>query len=226
MARKDMKLLFIVTSCAMTDSSLAFKGTSVRSFYTGEQRAAQTINTLNNLRSFGSDSDIILVDVSADKVQTFQDYADNNRNFKYVHLADIDPLAAKISRTHPSKSHCEANQLVAIFKNFKKDIRAYDYVIKISARYQIVEDSFNFDYFNDKNKNKFIFKTLKSWSGEQINHIKHLCPYDFIQNDTMTRLATVFYAVGKEKISQWEYLMALCCQYSQENSSMYYLDIE
>jgi len=221
-----VKKLWLVTSCALLDKNTPFKGTATRSFYTNEQRIEQTLETLKSVQVLDSAADIMLLDTSANKIQEFLDFAQRNPNVYYIHLADLSADAALISRTHTSKSHCEANMLVELFKHYRKQILDYDFVIKISARYQFDKNYFNLDYFNDINLDKFLSLKEINYPRQQAQHMENLRPYNFLYDDRVRGLKTVAYGVGKKKLIQWEYLMALCCQYTKETSSMYWLDIE
>lgn len=157
-----MKLAFLVSSAINLDETInqGFSYSKNRSFFSSEERFRQTQYTINSINLVCPESTIYLYDNSLN----FQEYAEKLsyvNNLKFISLERLDPMASAITRSHPSKGYCEALGTEVFFKNFIEELDQYDFVTKISGRY--FYSTFDTRFFNQENKNKFLFKQFRNW---------------------------------------------------------------
>ena len=139
-----MKHAFVVTSSIEIDPSKNFKGVTKRTVFSTKERLDQTIGTLLNISEKDPTATIYLIDssksyfVELDNLQL--------KNFHYVRLEQLNSIIANRVRTHTSKSHCECLMILEFLKNYKKELRNYDFITKICARY-ILKENFSIDQF-------------------------------------------------------------------------------
>lgn len=219
-----MKKAFIVTSSIELDPTKNFKGTKHRTIFSTQDRLTQTLKTLQNISEKDFESDIYFVDSS---VTFFPEiYNLNLPNLKYVQIEQLNSNLAHIVRTYMSKSHCECLMLLEFFKHFKQQLREYDFITKICARYWF-DDTFNTDIFSLENLDKFFLKKEMKWSGPHIDFLtpEQLNP-DLIVDGVLTGTYTVAHAFGKYKLDQYEALMIACAHASTEHSKYFHQDVE
>lgn len=219
-----MKRLFLITSCAVVEPADPFKGTPVRSFFNDEQRIDQTLETVYNCKMIDPVAEILLADISRNKILPFEFL--KTKTVHYCHLESIDSESAHIARTHTNKSHCEARMLLSVFQHFKDWLSNFDIITKVSGRYQLEQKLYNPDDLDSINH--LYFTKKMAWPVAECLHMKHLSPFKIEDEDgTVCSLRTTAYAVGKNKFLVWEYLMGLLCEFTKSRtSSMYCLDVE
>lgn len=220
-----MKTAFIVTSSIELDPTKNFKGTKHRTIFSTEDRLSQTFKTLQSIAFHDPAADIFFLDSS---VSHFPEI--NNLNLPnpihYVQLENLNPSLAHIVRTYISKSHCECIMLLEFFKHYKQQLRSYDFITKICARYWF-DDTFSTTVFSEENLDKFFLKREMSWSGPHIDFLtpEQLNP-DLIVDGVLTGTYTVAHAFGKHKLDQYEALMTVCAHASTEHSKYFHQDVE
>jgi len=217
-----VKRAFIVTSSLEVDPTKNFKGTSVRSVFTTDQRLEQTKSTLQNLYQLDPMADVILVDSSP---TTFENEL-KAPNLKYIQLEQTNPKIAEVIRTHSNKSHCECLMLLDLLRNFKSTLKSYDFLIKFSGRYLIEKETYSTYIYNTSYLNKYFFKKPMDWDHTQFDHMRDAYPEEMIVDNRLRGHYTVAYGFGNQKIDHFEALMALCAFYTDLESKMYDLDIE
>lgn len=219
-----MKDCFIVTSCIGTSKDSSFKGTNTRSFFSDDERLDQTIFALRVISQRNPNSKIFLVDASEQEFAEIFSY--NIPNLSYIRLELLNPTVANVIRTHSSKSHCECLILLEFLRYFKKELKEYDFVTKMSGRY-LYRHGNHSRFFIPENRNKFFFKEQLVWGGGTIDTFSDtVIPKEILIEEKIHGFPTVMYGVGIEKIDVFESLISACAFASTENSKLYYVDIE
>lgn len=219
-----MKHAFFVTSSIELDPEKNFKGTRKRTVFTTEDRLAQTINTLNNLRQQDPDAVIYMIDSSVTRFEEIDRL--NIPNLHYVQLEYLNPRVATIVRSHSSKSHCECIMILEFFKHFKKELEKYDFITKICGRYWF-QEGFDKSIFTPDNIDKFFMKKEMIWADQHIDFLtEEQLPKDLLVNGELHGLYTVAHAIGREKLSQYEAIMAASAAVSEEYGKYYHSEVE
>ena len=128
-----MKDCIIITSIVEITNA-PFSYSNVRSVYSHEERFNQTIETIESIRKYLPDVDIILVECSPES-----DYMTHLK-----HKVDIflNTYPDDIIRNGYNKGVCEANLMLHIFN--KIDLTCYRNIFKMTGRYVLTEN-FNKD---------------------------------------------------------------------------------
>jgi len=149
-----MRKLIIVGSVIQTRKDVPLTYSPTRTAFSDEERLRHTVYAISALRDRHPDTDIVLVDASDDPKDYRQIFA--FLNVVYVWLQDISIEAANIVRTQPNKSVCEVLLLNTYIKANKAKIKTYDYVIKGTGRYSLM--NFDNSLFTPENTDKIFFK--------------------------------------------------------------------
>ena len=219
-----MKHAFFVTSSIELDPSKSFKGVPKRTVFTTEERLEHTILTLKNLKERDSAASIYFIDSSI----THFDELDklNLDNFYYIQLENLNPVVANIVRTYTSKSYCECLMILEFFKHYKKELFKFDFITKICGRYTL-SDNYSTAVFKPWLKNKFFMKKELEWADEHINFLnEQALPRDLLVNNKLYGFYTVAHAFGRDKIDQYEAIMAASAQMQMEHGKYYHQDVE
>jgi hypothetical protein len=121
-----------------------------RSVFSTEQRLEQTKGTVESIQKLFPTDRIVIADTSNDSFQSEFDV-------EYVHLKDVyDIDTYTLITTHPHKCICESTLLNTYMTKFENELRKYDFVVKVTGRYQVenIDDS----VFAEENQNKIFFK--------------------------------------------------------------------
>jgi len=167
-----MKNLIIVTSVINTPDK-PFSYTNTRSVFTREERFEQTKITIDSIRRFIPDCEILLVDCT-DFNEEEKKYFANNCDY-VLNLwddKDIHPKIFGISKAL-GEGTLTINALKYIFDNNFK----FDNLFKISGRY-LLNDKFNYQMFDN---DKIIFKPI---NGDTSNIATSLykIPYKYLND--------------------------------------------
>lgn len=168
---KDSKALgacFIITSC-IYPCSRPLSYIATRSIYSPEERLEQTYRTIQSIRKYCANADIILIDNGN------RDPGDNLRNkvdaFYYVG----DRLIFRKAANSRYKSLGESTMLLYATTKVKA---SYEHIFKISGRY-VLNDHFDAERFP---KDAFAFYHLT-------NHDENILGYhDYVRGTHSTRL--------------------------------------
>lgn len=219
-----MKDCFVVTSCIGTSKNSSFKGTNTRSFFSDAERLDQTIFSLRVISQRNPNSKIFLVDASEQEFPEIFSY--NIPNLSYIRLELLNPVMANVIRTHSSKSHCECLILLEFLRYFKKELKEYDFVTKVSGRY-LYRHGDHSRFFIPANRNKFFFKEELVWGGPAIDTFSEsIIPKEILIEEKIHGFPTVMYGFGIEKLDVFEAVINACAFASTEHSNLYYVDIE
>ena len=195
-----MNKIFVVGSSIQTsDARLTYS--PVRTVFTPEERFRHTIFTINSIHNAFPGSKIVIVD-SSDEYQEYLVLLQHLRSYvEFIPLKELSGEAQQIVNTHPNKSLCESLLLNTYYKQYKKELETYDYVIKGCGRY------FHFDFtdalFTPENRDKIFFKKPlqfewnPSWDYRFIDLRKE-------QGDNKLRqYCTVLYAFGSMHLDKF-----------------------
>jgi hypothetical protein len=217
-----MKHAFFITSSIELNPDLKFKGTGKRTVFSTRDRLDQTIHTLRICSQLSPDSSIFLIDSSPTHFAELYQVP----NLNYFRLDNFNTTIANVVRSYSNKSYCECIMILEFFKHHKETLKQFDFVTKLCGRY-FFDETFNLDYYTEKNSNKFFFKNTMTWSGKHIDFLtEEQLPRDLIVNGELTGTYTVAHGFHKDKIDQYEALMFACAQSSMENIKFYYQDVE
>lgn len=191
------KIIIVGSSIQAREGKFTYSNT--RSKFDNEERFRQTFFTINSLKNCQPDAKIVIVDSSDNYIEYFSQF-NVVPNVQYVPLKDLSYTAFEEVNTHLNKSYCESLLLNTYYKHFKKELLAYDYIIKATGRYFY----FDFDntHFNLANTDKIMFKKYlrfnwsDSWRYSFIDRRE-------IQNDNLLRqYCTVLYAFASQHLEK------------------------
>lgn len=139
--KTQMKICFIITSVVYpSEEKLSY--TDIRSVYTAKERYAQTIETIESIRSKCEHAHIVLVDAGIEN-PAFENYVD-----EFYYIGDIPEIRSSVDS--PNKSLGEAKMLLHIIDK----IGSFDFIFKLSGRYWLNDEfdltNFDFNLFNFK----------------------------------------------------------------------------
>lgn len=122
-----------------------------RSIFSANERLQHTKSTVASIRKDHPTDKIVIVDSSNTSYKNQLDGVD------YIHLKDIcDDQTYNIVTTHPHKCICESTLLNTYCSVYEKFIHEFNFVIKVTGRYQI--GNINNAIFSKENLNKIFFK--------------------------------------------------------------------
>ena len=219
-----MRHAFFVTSSIELDPNKNFKGTRKRTVFTTQDRLEHTILTLRNLQEQDPTAPIYMIDSSVTKFNELNQLG--IPNFHYIQLQELNPVVADIVRSHTSKSHCECLMILEFFKHYKKELEQYDFITKICGRYWFYQ-GFSKDLYTPENTNKYFMKQEMIWANEHIDFLSEIqLPRDMLVDNRLHGLYTVAHGIGREKLSQYEAIMAASAAASEEYGKYYHQDVE
>lgn len=194
-----MKKAVIITSSIDVDNNYELTYSHKRSHFNSEERLRQTTYTVASIDSrFDKKTKIFLIDTSPD-CTALRIGLSYQQNLEVISVKETFPEIYDIVRTHANKSHCESTLLYKLISYKFSELSSYDYVFKLSGRY-FIDSSFNFDFINESNLDKFLFKNplsfdwIDSWPLEIIDRRAAQ------NNNKLYQYSSVFYGVGKEKL--------------------------
>jgi hypothetical protein len=211
--------LFIIPSTIQARKGI-FTYSNTRSVFSTEERLRQTIFTINSIQNAYPDGKIVLID-SSDISQELKKEFSHISNLEFVALKELDAYATEIINSHPNKSLCECLMMNTYYKNFKQDIKRYDYVIKTCGRY------FYFDFtnhFTTENKNKIFFKKPLNFKWDN-NWNYHFVDLRNEKNDKLLQYCTVLFAFGSEHLEKFIDINDATIHFLKQSSMSHY-DIE
>lgn len=190
------KLFYITSTIQPRDAELTYSKT--RSVFTTEERFRQTIGSITSIHNADPNAQIILLD-SSDECEELLSKFNFIPNLTVIPLNKLDSGITDTVNSHRNKTLCECLMTNTFFKHYKKYIKDFDYVVKLSGRYNI----FNFtNYFTEENKTKLFFKRPLSfkWNDDW--------RYNFIDlrhaqgNDQLMQYCTVLFAFGAQNLEK------------------------
>jgi hypothetical protein len=136
---KNNKIGVIITSVIKcSEKPLSYSDT--RSIFTKEERLEQTIKTIESIRNFIPNSEIILIELG-------KEYSENNKIKKIVDQY-IDFSKDKMVRFFVDSRYKGLGEVFGILKGINYIKNNYDFYIKISGRY-ILTKNIPENFYND-----------------------------------------------------------------------------
>tara|TARA_R110002050_G_scaffold219651_2_gene355518 strand:+ start:1186 stop:1968 length:783 start_codon:yes stop_codon:yes gene_type:complete len=136
-----------------------------RSHQSREERARQTVLSLNSIFCNHPNAKVFLIDSSLDLTdQQVQEWCHpggiynflQNHNIEIIKLCDIDRDVCIKINTHINKSYCEALIYDKFLEHYESKLADYDHIIKISGRYSLTHNCKDILI----NKNQVSFKSF------------------------------------------------------------------
>jgi len=157
-----MKKAFIITSAIEINNNNPLTYSTVRSYFSNEERLRQTIMTVAALDSASnSDTTIYLLDTS-ENWQQYRDQLAYQKNLKFISIKEEFPEIFETVTTHPQKSYCECLSMSTFMRKYQKELFENDYIFKISGRY-FIDSTFDTVLFNKYNTDKIFYKQPIKW---------------------------------------------------------------
>ena len=189
-----MKKLFLVTSCINVDNRYPLTYSDRRSFFDASERLRQTIFTVNSIISRTPDADIWLIDTS----ENWPEYAVFFQGYpqvKFLPFRQEFPDVYEQVTQHPNKSLCECLLLSSVMLKMYREMAAFDYVFKLTARY-FINDSFDLSVL-ENTPDKIFYKRPLGYEWD------HGWNYDIVDrraeqgNNLLYQYSTVLHAWGR-----------------------------
>lgn len=194
-----MNNVFVISSSIQT-TQLPLTYSLKRTVFSAEERFRQTVFTINSIHSAFPNAKIVLVD-SSDEYQEYLTYTKYFPNVEFVPLKELSIEAFKIVNSHPNKSLCECLLYNTYYRQYKKHLKEYDYIIKGCGRYFYWQ--FNDSLFTEENKDKMFFKRPlefewnDTWKYSMIDRRKEQ------MDNKLRQYCTVLYAYGASHIDKF-----------------------
>jgi len=199
-----------------------FTYSKTRSVFSSEERFQQTIFTINSIQTSLPNSKVVLIDSSDEYKQYYNTFKHFN-NFEYVPLKELSRSSFEIVNTHLNKSLCESLILNSYFKEEKKTIKAYDYVLKGCGRYFYF--NLNEKYFDNKNVDKIFFKYPLSFEWNNSWNYSFIDMRNSQNDNKIYQYCTVLYAFGSMHLEKFIDINNACIHLLNQKSMLNY-DIE
>lgn len=129
-----MKRAIVIGSSIEIDNNFDFNNLGTRSYFSTEERARQTMFTLNSIKSHFPNDEVYLVDSSGINLKKYLKYP-TIEGINLISIQDIDEDIAYTIRTHHNKSYCEALLLKTFFNSYEQELNKFDFIIKTTGRY-------------------------------------------------------------------------------------------
>jgi len=194
-----IKKLFIITS-TIEPSDIGLTYSKVRSIFSPDERFRQTVGTITSIHNAHPDAKIVLLDSSND-TNGLLNHLRFMPNLNVVSLKNINSEIAEIVNTNRNKSLCECLMTNTYLKQYKKYVNEFDFIIKVSGRYNL----FNFtDYFTEENKNKIFFKkpSCFKWGNDWDWRFHHVDLRHSQQDDYLRQYCTVLFSFATNHLDK------------------------
>jgi hypothetical protein len=187
-----MKKAFIVTSAIEVDVNYP-----VQSYFSNEERFRHTMTTIATL-DLRSDSDtvIYLLDIS-ENWNIYQEFLFYQKNLKFISIKEQFPDLYNKVITHPHKGHCECLIMSSFLREYKDELKQFDFIIKLSGRY-FIDSSFDVSIFNKYNTDKIFYKEPQCFEWND------LWQYDLVDNrqeqgdNSLRQYSPIIYGWGRK----------------------------
>jgi hypothetical protein len=216
-----MRKLIIVGSIIQTRKNAPLTYSPTRTAFSDEERLRHTVYSISALRDRHPDTDIVLVDASDDPKDYRQIFA--FLNVVYVWLQDISTETANIVRTHPNKSVCEVLLLNTYIKANKAKIKTYDYIIKGTGRYSLM--NFDNSLFTPENTDKIFFKKPFEYEWNDAWRYSFVDKRSEQGDNKLRQYCTVVFGFGIEHLDKFIDMFDVIGDLLQ-NDAMKHYDIE
>ena len=172
-----------------------------RTAFSAEERFTHTIFTINSIHNAFPGSKIVLVEAS----ENYQKYIPQLYHLRsYVEVVPLKELSAEahlIVNTHANKSLCESLLLNTYFKQYKKELQNYDYIIKGCGRY--FHFDFNDSLFTPENVDKIFFKKPLNFEWNDSWRYQFIDLRNERNDNRLFQYCTVLYAFGSMHLDKF-----------------------
>jgi hypothetical protein len=193
-----MNNIFVVTSSIETKNA-PLTYSSIRTIFSAEERFRQTLFTINSIRNSFPSSKIVIVD-SSENYSQYKSTVSYFANVDYIPLKELDKRSFEIVNNHGNKSLCESLLLNSFYKNFKKELKSYDYIIKACGRYFYFD--FNDSLFNEHNTDKIFYKKPLRFEWNDNWNYKFVDRRGIQKDNFLYQYCTVLYAFGSNVLDK------------------------
>ena len=187
----------IITS-VMEPSDVGLTYSPTRTTYTPRERFAHTIFTLVNASHVVKphNGDIILADASRTG-KYIEDIKKLNiaPNIHYMYMSEL----SNIVPYHPHKSVGEALILKMLYRYNKRFLEQYDFIIKLSGRYQI-GNQLNLDTFIPE-RDKLYFKDAFYFEGKWGTKLPKFCIIKINDKEIVPMYGSVIYGFHSSRLN-------------------------
>jgi len=222
-----MKFVYLVGSVVEISNNHPLKHAATRSYFDNQQRLSQTQHTIDNIRKIDPDGVIYLIDCSQREFQQFIDLEQQDNKFHYIQIDKLNPQLAATVRSHRSKSHGECLLFLEFFRHYKKDLRNFDYLVKLSGRYSINQYQYSQEFLQDQQRDCIYFIGPYTWDRSSWQHVSNYHPDDFVdKNDQVKSVLTSLYVAGINLLDKLEICLSAATALTDVNGKMHFIDIE
>lgn len=219
-----MKKALMITSVIDIDNSYPLTYSTVRSFFSNQERLRQTISTVCILDHISdSDTTLFLVDASENS-DTYKSILSYQRNLVYVDVRKEFPEIYNLIRTHKHKSYCEMMLQITFLEKYKQVLADYDYIFKVSGRY-FFDSSINLNSCTQENTDKFLFKKPMQFDWSDNWGYSMVDRRNIQGNNKLHQYSSVFYGWGKENHDAMLDIFRVVAEFTNNEQTMHY-DIE
>ena len=127
-----MKKAVIITSAIDVNNQFPLTYSNTRSFFSSKDRLSQTLTSIACLNNVLTKDDCIYI-LDASYQESYKDYFKFQNNIKFIDIKDYFPDIHTEVTTHPHKTRCECQMLIAFMEKFKEELSSYDMVYKLSG---------------------------------------------------------------------------------------------
>jgi hypothetical protein len=198
MANSTSKIFVVGSSIQTRNAPLTYS--PVRTVFSSDERFRHTIFTVNSIHNAFPGAKIVLVDSSEDykEYETLMKYF---LNVQFIPLKELSYEAFETVNTHPNKSLCESLLLNTYFRQYKKELKEYDYIIKGCGRY--FHFNFNDSLFTEENKDKMFFKKPLNYEWNDSWGYSFIDRREQQKNNRLHQYCTVLYAFGSTHLEKF-----------------------
>ncbi len=210
-----MKTAFFITSIIeVTNFPLTYN--PIRSIFGPKERLDHTLKTIDSIVQ-NCNATIYLIELSKNW-QPYEQIFSKYPNLKFISVLEHFPEIHHEVTTHANKSRCETLVTKCFLEKFCKELKEFDFLIKLSGRY-CIESGFS---LNQIDKNKMVFKRPWSWTWkDEWNYHEVKLP----GSDKLSQYCSVIFGWGQD---HYDKMLAIYQTMSEKLSMphMQHYDIE
>ena len=129
-----MRKAVIITSAIDVNNHFPLTYSNTRSFFSSKDRLSQTMISISCLNNVITTEDCIYI-LDASYQQDHTDHFNFQNNIKFIDIKKYFPDIHAEVTSHPHKTRCECQILIAFMEKFKEELSGYDMIYKLSGRY-------------------------------------------------------------------------------------------
>lgn len=216
-----MNKLVIITS-SINPRQGDFTYSKKRTFFNAEERFRQTICTVNSLKNSLPGCKVVIID-SSEEYKEYLDLFQFFPNVEFIPVKELSGEVFEITNTHRNKSHCESLLLNTYFKQYKRQIKEFDFVFKTSGRY--IHFNFNDKLLTEENKDKIFFKKPLQFTWDESWGYQFVDIRNYENHNFLCQYCTVLYGYGSTHLDKFMDINEAVIHLTNQ-PSMHYYDIE